>query len=94
MHTVKFLNISVLPINGTLISTTTLGESEPQSNGNERVLHIPQSSRTGASPLDAVSYPGHYRGRKKEGNRYLELKTTYHVYIYIYSAIRRKLKPA
>ena len=29
------------------------GQSEPDSNGNERVLHIPQSSSsTEASPLD------------------------------------------
>ena len=26
----------------TLTSTTTLGQSGPGSNGNERVLHIPQ----------------------------------------------------
>ena len=32
----------------------------PVSNGNEEVLYVPQSCRTGASPSDAlVSYPGH-----------------------------------
>ena len=33
---------------------TTSNQSGPGSNGNERVLHIPQSSRTEASPTDAV----------------------------------------
>ena len=41
----------------TLISTTTPGQSCPGSNGNEEVLHIPQSSKTGTSPSDSlVSY--------------------------------------
>ena len=39
-----------------LTVTTTLGQSGPGSNGNEEVLHIPQSSRTGASPSDTVKY--------------------------------------
>ena len=40
--------------------TTTPGQSRPESNGTERVLHIPQSSRTEASLSDGlVSYPGH-----------------------------------
>ena len=38
----------------TLISTTTPGQSEPGNNGNEETFHIPQSSRSGASPSDAV----------------------------------------
>ena len=39
------------PIDSTLSGTTTLGQSGLGSNGNEGVLHIPQSSRiTGASP--------------------------------------------
>ena len=33
--------------------TTTLDQSKPGNNGNEEVLYIPQSSRTGASPSDA-----------------------------------------
>ena len=37
---------SVRPIDG----TNTLGQSGPESNGNEGVLCIPQSSRTVASP--------------------------------------------
>ena len=43
-----------LTINETLTDTTTLGQSKPVSNGNERILHIPQDSRIGASPSDAV----------------------------------------
>ena len=43
----------------TLTGTTTLGQSGPGSNGNEGVLRIPQSSRTGASPSHGlVSFPG------------------------------------
>ena len=40
------------------------GQSEPGSNGNEGVLHIPLSpSITGTSPSDClVSYPGHSLG--------------------------------
>ena len=43
-----------IDINATLMGTTTLGLSGPGSNGNEGVFYIPQSFRTGASPLDAV----------------------------------------
>ena len=41
-----------------------LGQSGPGSNGNEGVLHIPQSSSiTGTSPSDClVLYPGHSLG--------------------------------
>ena len=36
------------------------GLSEPGSDGNEEVLHIPQSSKIGALPSDGLlSYPGH-----------------------------------
>ena len=41
-------------IDGTLTGATTLGQSGPGSNGNEGVLHIPQSSITGTSPPHAV----------------------------------------
>ena len=37
-----------------LTGTTNPGQSEPGSNGNERVFHTPQISRNGALPLDAV----------------------------------------
>ena len=44
---------SIWPINRTLLAATTPGQSEPGNDGNEGVLHIPQSSSiTGASPLD------------------------------------------
>ena len=46
----KWLNSSIWPIDWTLTGTTILGQSRPGSNGNIRVLHILQSSRTGASP--------------------------------------------
>ena len=49
-------NSSVQPLSG----ATTLGLSEPGCNGNEEVLHFPQSSKTGASPLECLmSYPVH-----------------------------------
>ena len=38
----------------TLSGVTTLGESETGSNGNERVLHIPQISKAGASASDGL----------------------------------------
>ena len=52
---------SIWPIDRTLISATTPGQSEPGSDGNKEVLHIPQSSgitRTSLSDC-LVSYPGH-----------------------------------
>ena len=47
-----------------LSGATILGQSRPGSNGNEGVLHIPQSSSiTGTSPSDClVSYQGHLLG--------------------------------
>ena len=44
-----------------LSGVTALGQSEPVSNGNEGVLHIPQSSSiTGTSPSDCLmSHLGH-----------------------------------
>ena len=55
---------SIWPIDWTLSGTTTLGQSGSESNGNERLLHIPQSSIiTGTSTLGClVSYPGHSLG--------------------------------
>ena len=44
----------------TQAGTTTPGWQESGSNGNDEVLHIPQSSGTGTSPLDSlVSESGH-----------------------------------
>ena len=53
-------NSFILLIDRTLSDATTLGQSEPGSNGNEWVLHIFQSPRTRASQSDSLmSYPGH-----------------------------------
>ena len=41
-------------MDGTLTDTTTLDQSRPGSNGNVRVLHTPQISRTGALQSDVV----------------------------------------
>ena len=51
---------SIWRIDRTLSGATTLGQSGPGSNGNEKILHIPQSSsisRTSSHCLE--SYPGH-----------------------------------
>ena len=52
------------PIDRALSGATTPGQSAPGSDGNEWMLHIPQSSTiTGTSPSDClVSYPGHSGG--------------------------------
>ena len=51
----------IWPINRTLSVAAIPGQSGPGSDGNERVLCIPQSV-TGTSPSDClVSYPGHCR---------------------------------
>ena len=56
IFTLKYstINNSIWPIYGTLTATTTPGQNGPESNDNEGVHHIPQSSRTGLSPSDAV----------------------------------------
>ena len=53
-------NSSIQPIDRTLSGATIPGLSGPGSDGNEGVLHIPQSSSiTGTSPSDCfMSYPG------------------------------------
>ena len=55
---------SIWPIGWTLSGATTEGQSGPGSNGNEEVLHIPQSSSiSGTSPSNyLVSYLGHSLG--------------------------------
>ena len=55
MQIVKWLNSFIWPIDWILTDTTTPGQSGPGSNDKERVLHISQSSRTWATPSDAVS---------------------------------------
>ena len=43
-----------------LTGTTTPGQSGHESNGNNRILHIPQASRRETSPSDGLaSYTGH-----------------------------------
>ena len=49
LHTVKWLNNSISPIDGILTGTTNLAPSGFVSNGNEGVLLIPESSRIQAS---------------------------------------------
>ena len=43
-----------------LLGANTSGQSRPGRNGNKGKLHIPQSSKTWASPSDSlISYRGH-----------------------------------
>ena len=57
------LNVKLWAKVRTLSSATTMGQSGPDSNGNEGVLHIPQSSQTGASPSGyLVSYQDTHGG--------------------------------
>ena len=60
----------IWPKDRTLSGATTLGQSWPERDGSEGILHIPQSSRiTEVSPSDClVSYPGHFLG---SGESYL-----------------------
>ena len=55
---------SIWPIDRTLSGATTTDQSRPGSDGNEEVLHIPQSpSITEGSPSDSfLSYLGHFWG--------------------------------
>ena len=57
-------NSYIWPIDGIPSGTITSGQCGPGRNGNEEVLHIPQSSRTGTPSSDGlVSYSGHSFGR-------------------------------
>ena len=58
------INIKKSFLNYITPGATTLGQSGPGSDGNEEVLHIPQSSSiTGFSLSDClVSYPRHLLG--------------------------------
>ena len=68
------MNSSIWPIARTLTGSTTSGQSGTESNGNEGMLYIPQSSKTRASPWDHfVSYPGHIGG----GYLSAEVKSSY-----------------
>ena len=57
-------NNSICPINRILSGSTIPGQSEPASNTNEGVLHIPQIfTITVASPTYClISLPGHLLG--------------------------------
>ena len=59
------LKSSIWPIDKTLSGASTPGQSAHGNDGNEGVLHIPQSSSiTEASPFGClVSYPGHLLGQ-------------------------------
>ena len=50
-----------------------LTHSEPESNGNEGVLHIPQSSRTGTTPSNSLAS---YLGRSSERGAFNPLQST------------------
>ena len=54
LHTVKWLNSFILPIDGTLAGAATPGQNEPGSNDNEGVLYIPQYYIL--KPSDAVKF--------------------------------------
>ena len=61
----KRLDSSICPVDRTLTSTISLGQSGPRSNGNEVVLHTFKSSKTGSSLSDAVKCHRHlFRTRK------------------------------
>ena len=52
-------NSFIWPADRILSGATTPGQSRPESNSNEELFYIPQSSRTVASPSDSlVLYPG------------------------------------
>ena len=56
-------NSSIWPLDRNLSGATIPGQSEPGTNGNKGVLHIPQISTTGTSPSDDLaSYPRHSLG--------------------------------
>ena len=51
-------NNSIWPIDKTLSGANSCGQSVPGSNGNERVLHIPQSSGISRASDCLMSNPG------------------------------------
>ena len=58
-------NSSIWPIDRTLLGAITQGPSGPESDGNEMVLRIPQSSSIAWASLPdcLVLYPGHSCGK-------------------------------
>ena len=58
-HLFVHIVCSIWPIDNILSGATTPGQSEPESNRNERVLHIPQISKArGSQSYCLMSYPG------------------------------------
>ena len=70
-------NSSIWPIDRTLSNATTPSQSVPGSDGNDRVLCIPQSSSINeTSPSDClVSYLGHSLGRESDPS--VEMQSVY-----------------
>ena len=63
LHSIWMPKSSIRPIDWTLWSAITLGQSGLRRNDNEEVLHIPQSSQIWASPsYSLMSYPEHSLG--------------------------------
>ena len=60
LHTVKYVNISMWPIHGSLIGTSSLGQSEPGNDDNGRILNIPPKLQDLNFTIrcSLVSYPG------------------------------------
>ena len=64
----------IWPIDRSLSGATTPGQSKPERNSNEGVLHIPQISKAGVSPLDGLMlYSGHLLG----GSHSAEMQLVY-----------------
>ena len=60
---IKMIKQFYLTNRGDTFCTTTQGQSEPKSNGNDWVFHVPRRSRIGASQSNSlVSYQGHSLG--------------------------------
>ena len=67
-------NSSIWPIERALSGAKTAGQSGPGSNGNKGVLHIPQISKTGASPLDGLMpYPENLFGGRSYSSAEMQL---------------------
>ena len=58
-----YIVCSIWPIDRTLSVAPNLGQIEPETNGNERVLYIPQITKAWALLFDGLmSHPGHSLG--------------------------------